>query len=52
MNLTQRQMAELLGIDVSTCSKYETGAMMPSADRVAAFCKALSVKFDDLLETR
>lgn len=50
--LTQAKMAALLGIGVTVYSRYETGAINPSVDRIARFCEILGVKFEELVNTR
>ena len=46
--LTQLQLAEKLGIDVSTVCKWETAGTMPRADKIPAIASALSCDINDL----
>lgn len=48
-NMTQRQLAELLGISDKAVSKWETGRGMPEAGCMAALCEALEISVNELL---
>jgi transcriptional regulator with XRE-family HTH domain len=52
LRLTQAKLAEKVGIQPETISRLETGASMPSLDRVAAVAAALDVELHDLFRTR
>jgi transcriptional regulator with XRE-family HTH domain len=47
--LTQAQLAEILGIESVTVSRIETGAQLPSIDRLDEVAKALQVSLTTLL---
>jgi len=50
VNVTQRKLAERVGVDFSYISKLENDRLPPpSADTVVKICKALSVTPDELL---
>lgn len=46
--LTQAQLAEKLGINRATVSKYETGEIAPSVDQIVNICSVLDVSFEEL----
>ena len=48
-NLSQRQIAEKLGINPSTVSKYMRQDKFPSLETFANLCKILDVSADDIL---
>jgi len=48
-NMTQKQLAEAVGVDHTIISKYEKGQVSPSADRLEAMAKVLGVSVDALL---
>lgn len=41
--VTQDQLAELLGINRATISKYESGAIEPTMSQIEKICKALGI---------
>ena len=47
--LSQRQLAQLAGIDPMQISRYERGQGLPSADTLADLAKTLRVSADTLL---
>lgn len=47
--LTQAQLAEILGIESVTVSRIETGAQLPSIDRLDEIAKVLKVSLATLL---
>lgn len=47
--LTQRQVAEALGVAQNSIAGYETGARVPSIDVLIKFCKFYQVSADYLL---
>ena len=49
LDLTQEKMAALLGVSVSTWSKYETGNRTPPLNRLKKICKNCKVSADYLL---
>ncbi|MDY4675540.1 MAG: helix-turn-helix transcriptional regulator [Candidatus Borkfalkiaceae bacterium] len=48
-NMTQKQIAEKLGINPSTVSKYVRLDKYPSLDTFANLCEILDVSADDIL---
>ena len=48
-NLTQEQLAELLGVSNKTISKWETGKSMPDYSIVELLCKELNISISELL---
>ena len=49
-DLSQQDLADLLGIDRARVSNYETGTISPSATRLAQIADVLGVKPESLLE--
>lgn len=47
-NLSQRKMAENLGLSFSTYSNYENGYSEPQMEVVEKFCDILNISVDDL----
>lgn len=47
--LTQRELAERLGVITGTIGYYERGAGMPKTDNLFALCNILHIKPADLL---
>lgn len=41
MDISQRKLADMAGVDVTTVHKYEDGVMTPGADKLFAICEAL-----------
>ena len=48
-NLTQEQLAELLGVSNKTISKWETGKSIPDYSVVELLCKELNITIPELL---
>lgn len=48
-NVTQKELAEKLGINPSTVSKYMRLDKFPSIDTFANICKILDVSADEIL---
>lgn len=48
-NLTQGQLAEILGISNKTISKWETGKCMPDYGIIQALCEALDITIAELM---
>lgn len=46
--LTQRELADVLGVERSTVAKWESGAAYPRASQLPALAKALSCTIDEL----
>lgn len=40
-DISQRELADRAGLDITTVHKYEDGAMTPGADKLFAICDAL-----------
>ena len=49
-SLTQKQLAELLGVSNSRISNWEQGINRPDADIIANICKVLNISPSDLLD--
>ncbi len=47
-NLSQQQLAELVGVSRNTISSIETGQFNPTAKLALILCIALDEKFEDL----
>lgn len=47
-NLSQAQLAELVGVSRNTISSIETGQFSPTAKLALVLCVALDKKFEDL----
>lgn len=50
VNLTQKQLAEKLGVSNKTISKWENGKCMPDYSIVEELCKALSISLSELVD--
>lgn len=50
--LSQKQLAELIGVKNSRVSNWEQGLNRPDADILAALCRALQVSPSELLDVR
>lgn len=49
--VTQKQLAERMGVYQKDVSRWENGEHAPSIELLAGICKALRVSADTLLET-
>lgn len=49
-NLTEKQVAELVGIHPKTYKKYENGKTVPRIPIARNLCIALNISCDELLE--
>ena len=47
-NLSQKELAELLGVSRNTISSIETGQFSPTAKLSLILCICLEIKFEDL----
>lgn len=47
-NLSQAQLAEMVGVSRNTISSIETGQYSPTAKLALVLCIALDVKFEDM----
>lgn len=45
-NMTQRQLADAIGVEHSVISKYEKGQILPPANKLQSIAKILGVKID------
>ena len=50
--LSQKQLAELIGVKNNRVSNWEQGVNRPDADILAALCRALQVSPSELLDVR
>ena len=48
-NLTQQQVADVLGLDRTAIAHYEKGDSMPNARNLQKICELFSVTFDELM---
>ena len=48
-NLTQEQLAELVGVSRQAVSKWELNAALPDTDKLVPLARALGVSVDELL---
>ena len=49
-NLTQEQLAEMLGVSNKTISKWENGKCMPDYGIIEQLCKELSITLSELMD--
>jgi len=49
-NLTQQELAEILGVSQSTVAMWETNNSLPRTDKLPAIAKALGCTIDELLK--
>lgn len=49
VGMTQKELAEKLGVYPKDICRWETGVRVPGADKLAAICRALNVSADDIL---
>ena len=47
-NLSQQQLADLIGVSRNTISSIETGQFTPTAKLALIICIALEIKFEDM----
>lgn len=52
IGMSQRELANMLGISVSRMSNWEQGINRPDADMIGALCSALEVSPSELLNVR
>lgn len=50
VNMSQRELSELTGINKSTISRYVAGDMMPSLVNVVKIMRVLECEFEDLVD--
>lgn len=48
-NMSQEELAALIGVTRQTLSKYETGESIPDIEKCSAIAKALGITMDDLV---
>ena len=49
-NLTQEELAEMLGVTRSTIAMWETGEAFPRADKLPLLARILECNIDDLFK--
>lgn len=49
--VTQKELAEIIGVYQKDISRWESGERTPSVEALAGICKALKVSANVLLET-
>ena len=49
-NLSQKEFSQLIGVNNTRVSNWETGTNRPDADIIAAICKVLQISADELLD--
>ncbi len=47
-NLSQQQLADMIGVSRNTISSVETGQFVPTAKLALILCTALEIKFEDM----
>lgn len=50
-NMTQKELAEKIGIAVNSVSRYETGERIPTYKMIEKIAQALNVSIEDLFNT-
>lgn len=48
--LTQRQVADALGLERTAIAQYERGISTPNFKNLSKICKILQISFDELFE--
>lgn len=48
-DISQGKLSEMVGVNITTISKYEDGSVVPGADKVFALADALRCTPNDLL---
>lgn len=48
-NMSQEELAAMIGVTRQTLSKYETGESIPDIEKCSAIAKALGITMDDLV---
>lgn len=48
-NMSQEELAEIIGVTRQTLSKYETGESLPDIEKCGAIAKAFGIAIDDLV---
>lgn len=49
-NISQKDIADMVGVTQATVSKWESGAMVPTMDRVASLAAVLGVSVSEIVE--
>lgn len=49
-SITQKQLADAIGVDHTVISKYEKGTVSPAPDKLKMIAEVLNVSIDDLLK--
>lgn len=47
---TQQQLAEILGLNRTSISKYESGDVMPNVKTIVKICELFNMTFEELYE--
>jgi transcriptional regulator with XRE-family HTH domain len=47
--LTQEELANILGVDASSVSKWETAKIIPRVDTLKKLCKVLEIKVEEII---
>lgn len=50
LNITQRELAEALGVSVQAISKWETGSGIPDVSALIPLARELHITTDELLD--
>ena len=50
-NITQSELARMLGVSQANISQWENGEALPRADKLPALAEALNCKIDDLFSS-
>ncbi len=50
--MTQKQLADAIGVYQKDISRWEKGERTPSVESIRALCQTLKVSADDILEIR
>ncbi len=50
LDITQKELANLLGVDATSVTKWETGEALPRADKLPQLAQILDCKIDDLFD--
>lgn len=51
-NITQKQLADAIGVNYTVISKYESGKVSPPSGRLARIAEVLGVSVDELIESQ
>lgn len=51
-NITQSELAQMLGVSQANISQWETGEALPRADKLPQLAEILGCKIDDLFDKK